>query len=82
MSCGCAVVASSTEPLLEVINHNETGLLTDFFDREMLLSHISAILDDPTLKERLGRNAREYVCQNYDLYSICLPKQLEWFNSL
>ena len=82
MSCGCAVVASSTQPLLEVINHNETGLLTDFFDIEMLLSNISALLDNSSLAQRLGRNARKYVCQHYDLYSICLPKQLEWFNSI
>ena len=82
MSCGCAVVASSTQPLLEVINHNETGLLTDFFDIEMLLSNISALLDNSSLAQRLGRNARKYVCEHYDLYSICLPKQLEWFNSI
>lgn len=32
MSAGCAIVASDTAPVREVINHNETGLWVDFFD--------------------------------------------------
>lgn len=31
MSVGCAIVASDTEPVREVLEHNETGLLFNFF---------------------------------------------------
>lgn len=31
MSTGCAIMASDTAPVREVIKHNETGLLVGFF---------------------------------------------------
>ena len=32
--------------------------------------------------EELGRAARKLIVNNYDLSSICLPKQLSWVESL
>lgn len=82
MSAGCAIVASNTEPLKEAIIDNETGRLVDFFDVDGLIAAISALLDDPMERQRLGNNARAFACSHYDLHNVCLPGQLEWVEQL
>lgn len=82
MSIGCAIVVSSTDPVKEVIIHNETGKLVDFFDKENLAAQVINLLENPAERERLSIAARAYAIANYDLQSICLPRQLEWVNQL
>ena len=82
MSVEGAIVASDTLPVRELIRHDETGRLVDFFDRDALLREICALLDDADLRERLGQAARNHVVSHYDLGRICLPKQLEWVHEL
>lgn len=82
MSTGCCIVASDTEPLREAIVHGDTGRLVNFFDREGLVNEVCALLDDPQERRRLGANARAFAIEHYDLKSICLPRQLEWVQSL
>jgi glycosyltransferase involved in cell wall biosynthesis len=78
MSIGCAIVASDTKPLHEAIIDGETGQLVDFFDHTKLTSQICNLLEDPGERKRLGLNARNFAIKNYDLKSVCLPKQLDW----
>ena len=78
MSAGCAIVASDTAPVREVIKHNETGLLVDFFDVKTLAEKVSYLLENSKGRQRLGGLAREFVIRNYDLKTICLPKQELW----
>ena len=82
MSAGCAIVASDTQPLHEAIQHGETGLLVDFFDHKALAEAVSGLLDNLELRNKLGRNAREFAVKNYDLHTVCLPKQLAWVDAL
>jgi len=82
MSVGCAIVASDTQPLKEAIVHNETGRIVSFFEPDALANEVCGLLADPALRDRLGRNARLFAQQNYDLHSVCLPRQIEWVNSL
>jgi glycosyltransferase involved in cell wall biosynthesis len=82
MSIGCAIVASDTRPLQEAIIHDETGRLVDFFDRKALVEQVISLLDSPEERQRLGRNARQFAIEHYDLETICLPRQLEWVRSL
>lgn len=82
MSIGCAIVASDTSPLHEVIEHNETGRLVNFFDISGMVEEICHLLENPDERFRLGRNARKHAIANYDLRDICLPKQLKWITSL
>ena len=82
MSVGCAIVASDTQPLHEAIRHNDTGRLVSFFDAAALSGEVCALLDDPAARERLGANARAFAQANYDLKTICLPKQLQWVEEL
>lgn len=82
MSVGCAIVASDTQPLREAIHHDDTGRLVDFFDSEGLVNEICTLLDDPAARTRLGANARAFAMKNYDLKTVCLPKQLQWVEEL
>ena len=82
MSAEAAILASDTAPVLEAIRHDETGWLTDFFDGDALVEKASALLDDAETRARLGKAAREFVLNTYDLKSQCLPKQLEWVSAL
>lgn len=82
MATECAIVASDTAPVVEVIEHGETGLLTPFFDRSALIEAVDTLLGDPAHRARLGRRAREVVVERYDLKRVCLPRQLAWLDSL
>jgi glycosyltransferase involved in cell wall biosynthesis len=82
MSVGCAIVASDTQPVREAIHHNETGRLVDFFGVAALANEVCTLLDDPVQRARLGRNARAFAQANYDLKTVCLPRQLAWVQAL
>jgi len=82
MSVGCAIVASDTQPLVEAIKHDETGRLVNFFDVAALTNEVCALLDDAQARARLGQNARAFAQANYDLKTVCLPRQLQWVEGL
>ena len=82
MATEAAIVASATDPVREAITDGETGRLVDFFDPEALTDAVCALLDDPALRARLGRAARDHVVQTYDLATICLPRQIRWVEGL
>ena len=82
MSVGCAVVASDTPPVSEVITHDTNGILIDFFDSKGLAQEVSNLLDNKDLRDRLGQNARASILTNYDLHTVCLPRQIQWIYEL
>lgn len=82
MSTGCAVVASDTQPLQEVIQHDKNGRLFDFFAPDQLAAEIITLLRDTDARSRLGAAARQFVQQHYDLREVCLPKQIKWVEEL
>ena len=66
MSCGVPVVATTGGALPEVVGlSGETGVLVEPNDPEALLAAISALLDDPALRERLGARGRERVMARF-----------------
>jgi len=77
MSMGCCLVASATPPVQEVLRDGETGAMVDYFDGGALVDRICSLLDDPETRERYSAAAREYIVKNYDLETVCLPKQVE-----
>ncbi|WP_419523265.1 hypothetical protein [Lentibacter algarum] len=62
--------------------HGQNGRLVDFFDKDALVEEVTRLLDNASEREELGRAARKLIVNNYDLASICLPKQLSWVESL
>ena len=82
MSAGCAIVASDTQPLHEAIKHNETGKLVNFFDVADLVQSVCELLNDQAQRQQLGHNARVFAQANYDLQTVCLPRQLAWIKEI
>lgn len=82
MSVQAPVLASDTAPVREVITHDVTGWLVDFFDRQALVDNACILLDDEATRNRLGAAARAHICANFDLRTVCLPQQLAWVESL
>ena len=56
-----AVVVSDLPALREIVTPGETGLTFRPDDADDLAEVLAALLDDPTLRGRLGRRAREWV---------------------
>jgi len=54
----------------------------NFFDHARLAQEVCDLLDKPQERQRLGANARAFAQQNYDLQTVCLPRQLAWVNDL
>ena len=59
MAAGCAVVASATQPVQEVMANEQQGLLVDFFDVPQISSSLGRLLDDRQLNSSLGQRAQE-----------------------
>ncbi len=72
MACGCAVVGSRGMPVEEVISHGVEGILVDHNRPDQLAHRILQLLASPSLRERLGRAARQKA-QHFDL-SHTLPR--------
>jgi glycosyltransferase involved in cell wall biosynthesis len=56
-----AVVVSDLPALREIVTPEETGLTFRAEDPEDLAAVLGRLLDDPTLRRRLGRQAREWI---------------------
>jgi glycosyltransferase involved in cell wall biosynthesis len=69
MSCGAAVLGADSPGIREQIVHGETGWLVGT-DPESIRAGIQHLLANPTLREKLGANARRFVLENYSLDKI------------
>jgi glycosyltransferase involved in cell wall biosynthesis len=76
MACGCAMVASDTQPVREVIQHGHNGLLVDFFSPDALAEAVYEILESPDKSAKMRAQARADMVQKYDLYTL-LPLHMQ-----
>ena len=65
-----AVIASSVDALVEIVDHNNTGLIFEKGSKSDLASKIVGLIDDRMLRQELGEKARIWVCENRDWSSI------------
>ncbi|MGK7911007.1 MAG: glycosyltransferase family 4 protein [Synechococcus sp.] len=80
MSTGCAIVASNTPPVTEMIQDGENGLLVDFFSPEQIADRVEEALDNRDRMKAIRANARETIVQNYDQKTL-LPQHIDWMMS-
>lgn len=80
MSCGATIIGSNTEPVTEVIQDKENGLLVDFFDHESISNNVHKILKNKDKYKNISINARQTIIDKYDLKSVALPKHLDLIN--
>jgi glycosyltransferase involved in cell wall biosynthesis len=69
MACGMPVIGADSPGIREIISHEETGYLCNI-DPVGIRKAIQTLLASPTLRARMGQNAREYVLGNYSLDKI------------
>lgn len=76
MACGALVIGSDTEPVREVISHEQNGVLVPFFDHEHLAARIDHVLDHQSSYRQMREHARRTIVDRYDLAAL-LPRQLD-----
>lgn len=77
MAAGCAVVASRTAPVEEIITDRRNGLLVDFFRPAEIAARVDEAVERTPEIAKMRAQAREDVVSRYDLKRICLPAQLK-----
>lgn len=81
MSAGCALVASDTPPVTEVVKDGVNGLLFDFFDHATIADRVDEVLDHKDRMAAMRKKARQTIEQNYELEK-CLAEQFKLIDSL
>lgn len=65
MAAGCLVIGSDTAPVREVLEHEHSGLLVDFFSPTAIADAVDEALDHGEAMRPLRERAREFVVGNY-----------------
>ncbi|MFT3893202.1 MAG: glycosyltransferase family 4 protein [Anaerolineales bacterium] len=78
MASGKAVIASAMGQIVNVIRDGENGLLVPAGDVQVLANAINRLTDEPELREKLGKQAREDAVQNHswEQYLSCMEQIL------
>jgi len=81
MSCGLPVIASRVIGLRNLVVDGYNGLTVPPGDSKSLADTIALLITDSTFKERLSKNAREYVLRKHS-YDQILPKLLRMYHEV
>lgn len=81
LACGATVLASDTDPVREVITHENNGLLVDFFDVDGFAAAARRVLDDPHNFRELGLAGTKLIRDRYSL-DVCLPQMLRLYRDV
>ena len=76
LAAGCAVVASDTGPVRDVIVDDENGVLTPFHDTAALAVAIADLAADAPRRARLSQRARETARASFDV-KACVKRTLD-----
>lgn len=63
MACGCAVISCAYSIIPEIIKNGENGFVTD--DISEVRNYAKEILNNPSLRDKLGKAARETVLSEF-----------------
>lgn len=63
MSCGCAIVSTATCEIPNIINNGYNGFISN--DEKELTEYINLLLNDDTLANTLGSNARKTIQEQF-----------------
>ena len=70
MSMEKAVIASNVQALSEIVIHHQTGVLFNKGDIDDLVLNLVNLIDDDVLRDKIGKQAREWVCEHRDWSKI------------
>lgn len=69
MACGVPVVGTDVEGIQDIIDHERTGLLCKPTVGS-IQSSLRKLFAEPLLRAELGKNARQYIIDNYSIDKI------------
>ncbi|MGZ5022967.1 MAG: glycosyltransferase, partial [Chthoniobacterales bacterium] len=78
----CAVVASDTAPVREIIKDGHNGLLTPFFEPDALADKLVAVLAEPEKFSGIRKQARNTVAKNYSFEGNAFPQYRKLISDL
>lgn len=81
MSAGAYVIGSRSAPVEELIVDGVNGKLVDFFDVTAWSDALTEALAAPERFAPLRVAARQTILDNYDLFSNCMPRMVEFVES-
>jgi len=81
MACGKPVIATQGGGTGEIIMNNKNGLLIEPLSVEALTKAIRCLYNDPELRFKLGRNARETIINTFSIDNM-VQEYLEVYRSL
>ncbi len=74
-------IAARVGGMRDIVRHEETGLLVPPGDSHALAKAIHYLISNPSVSERMGRNARDSMLANFD-YRICARRTLDLYRKL
>lgn len=81
MACGLPVVATSVGGIPEVVEHGETGFVTEIGDTERMAKYIVELFENPKKLEALSVNARNRAVEKFHVDKI-IPQYEELYLQL
>lgn len=81
MACGCVMIASNTQPVLDVLQPGINGLCVDFFDHQQIANQVDLVLNDPQRKKSLASAARKTI-ENHYQHHFAINHYLRLFEQL
>jgi glycosyltransferase involved in cell wall biosynthesis len=66
------IVASNIGGIPEIVKDNQTGYLCDVDDTNQWVDRIRFMLDNPSVAQQFGKNARRYVVETFDWQKIAV----------
>jgi glycosyltransferase involved in cell wall biosynthesis len=82
MASGLAVITTNIPGHLELITHEENGLLVPVKDPAAIEEAILRLSQNETLRNQLGSNARQFILQQWGDYQFNSRKIIEAFGGL
>jgi glycosyltransferase involved in cell wall biosynthesis len=80
-ACGLPVVATATGGIPEQVIDGETGILVPSADAATLAEGMRRLLDDESLRERMGKRAILETAEHFDVEAET-SKYLEWYQEV
>ncbi len=80
-ACGIPSVVSNVGGLPEIVIDGKTGFIVEPRSPEQAAEAISKYITDPSLKDKMGENARLFVEQNYD-WKNSVSEQLDIYSKI
>lgn len=81
MGYGCCCISTEVGGIPQIIKHNYNGILIEAQNDIMLTDAILSVIDNTELKKQLGMEAKNTICQKYDI-QMRINQLLEIYKSL